>query len=78
MTDGIEPRVERVARAIATAFCGGVDPDALVFTSWPALPSIRGAFFMAPNGREKPLWTWFEDAARAAIRVADETEGEGA
>lgn len=70
----IEPRVERVARAIASAVCGGNDSDTVVVPSWPGpLRFAAGAFTIVPQ-HGQPLWTWFVGAAREAIRVGDERQ----
>ena len=69
MTDQVEPRIEKMARALVKA--GGADPDQLL---QPGRPQMFGtpqgeAFAIVPEAAT-PMWRFYIKAAQVTLEIA--------
>ena len=68
MSDKLIDPVEKLARKLAYDICGGGDPDIVVVPSWPRPAELACGFVVVPQ-HGRPLWQWFEPAAREALAL---------
>lgn len=80
MTDEIlwwqstEPRIQRLARAIAVKHAP-VNPDAMAMPYIPPLVDTpSGQAYLLPDHDQRPVWTYYITVAYAALEAAGEAE----